>query len=64
RTLSLLESEHIVTSISFGVSGKKYEYGMKQHHGDYRVVLLRTARSGPHLGPRARNRAADLFAPG
>ncbi|MGE4295219.1 MAG: Fur family transcriptional regulator [Campylobacterales bacterium] len=32
RTLSLLESEHIVTSISFGVSGKKYEFGMKQHH--------------------------------
>lgn len=32
RTLSLLESEKIVTSVSFGVSGKKYECGMQEHH--------------------------------
>ncbi len=32
RTLSLLESEKMVTSVSFGVSGKKYEFGMKHHH--------------------------------
>lgn len=32
RTLSLLESEKIVTSVSFGVNGKKYEFGMKEHH--------------------------------
>lgn len=32
RTLVLLESERIVTSISFGVNGKKYEYGRKEHH--------------------------------
>lgn len=32
RTLSLLESEGLVTSISFGVNGKKYEFGEKEHH--------------------------------
>lgn len=32
RTLQLLESEHIVTSISFGTNGKKYEFGKKEHH--------------------------------
>ncbi len=32
RTLQLLESEQIVTSISFGTNGKKYEYGKKDHH--------------------------------
>jgi Fur family ferric uptake transcriptional regulator len=32
RTLQLLESEQIVTSISFGANGKKYEYGRKDHH--------------------------------
>lgn len=32
RTLSLLEESNIVTSISFGVQGKKYELGAKEHH--------------------------------
>jgi len=32
RTLSLLENENIVTSISFGAQGKKYELGVKAHH--------------------------------
>jgi Fur family ferric uptake transcriptional regulator len=32
RTLSLLESAGIVTSISFGTQGKKYELGVKAHH--------------------------------
>lgn len=32
RTLSLLESSDIVSSISFGVQGKKYELGLKKHH--------------------------------
>jgi Fur family ferric uptake transcriptional regulator len=32
RTLSLLEDAGIVTSISFGVQGKKYEFGLKKHH--------------------------------
>ena len=32
RTLSLLESAGIVTSISFGTQGKKYELGLKAHH--------------------------------
>jgi len=32
RTLNLLESNHIVTSISFGIQGKKYELGNKPHH--------------------------------
>jgi len=32
RTLGLLENEEIVTSLSFGVQGKKYELGAKEHH--------------------------------
>ncbi|MDR2639646.1 MAG: transcriptional repressor [Helicobacteraceae bacterium] len=32
RTLALLEEAGIVTSVSFGVSGKKYEFGLKAHH--------------------------------
>ena len=32
RTLSLLESSQIASSISFGVQGKKYELGLKKHH--------------------------------
>jgi len=32
RTLALLEGSDIVTSLSFGAQGKKYELGMKEHH--------------------------------
>lgn len=32
RTLSLLEDSKIVTSLSFGAQGKKYELGAKHHH--------------------------------
>jgi len=32
RTLTLLEGSSIVSSISFGVQGKKYELGLKKHH--------------------------------
>jgi len=32
RTLTLLETSHIASSISFGVQGKKYELGIKKHH--------------------------------
>jgi len=32
RTLTLLESSHIASSISFGIQGKKYELGLKKHH--------------------------------
>jgi len=32
RTLSLLEESHMVTSLSFGTQGKKYELGAKNHH--------------------------------
>jgi len=32
RTLSLLEDSDIVTSLSFGAQGKKYELGAKEHH--------------------------------
>lgn len=32
RTLALLEESGIVSSISFGVQGKKYELGLKTHH--------------------------------
>ncbi|MCK4737310.1 MAG: transcriptional repressor [Sulfurimonas sp.] len=32
RTLSLLEDSSMVTSLSFGAQGKKYELGAKNHH--------------------------------
>ncbi len=32
RTLNLLEESSMVTSLSFGSSGKKYELGNKPHH--------------------------------
>ena len=32
RTLSLLEESNIVNSLSFGAKGKKYEFGLKEHH--------------------------------
>lgn len=32
RTLSLLEDSSMVTSLSFGAQGKKYELGAKDHH--------------------------------
>lgn len=32
RTLSLLEESKMVTSISFGAQGKKYELDIKEHH--------------------------------
>ena len=38
RTLTLLEDAHIVSSISFGAQGKKYEFGLGEHH-DHLVCL-------------------------
>ncbi len=32
RTLNLLEENEIVSSISFGISGKKFELSSKEHH--------------------------------
>ena len=32
RTLAILEQENIATSLSFGTQGKRYEFGMHQHH--------------------------------
>jgi len=32
RTLALLEGSSVVTSLSFGANGKKYELGAKHHH--------------------------------
>ena len=32
RTLALLEESNMVTSLSFGAQGKKYELGAKEHH--------------------------------
>ncbi len=32
RTLSMLEENNMVTSLSFGAQGKKYELGAKDHH--------------------------------
>ncbi len=38
RTLTLLEDAHIVSSISFGTQGKKYEFGLTEHH-DHLVCI-------------------------
>ncbi len=38
RTLTLLEESNIVSSISFGAQGKKYEFGLGEHH-DHLVCL-------------------------
>jgi len=38
RTLTLLEDAQMVSSISFGTQGKKYEFGLKEHH-DHLVCL-------------------------
>lgn len=35
RTLSLLEDSDMVTSLSFGAQGKKYELGAKDHHDHF-----------------------------
>lgn len=35
RTLSLLEESDMVTSLSFGAHGKKYELGAKHHHDHF-----------------------------
>lgn len=35
RTLSLLEDSNLVTSLSFGAQGKKYELGAKEHHDHF-----------------------------
>lgn len=35
RTLSLLEESNVVTSLSFGAQGKKYELGAKEHHDHF-----------------------------
>jgi Fur family ferric uptake transcriptional regulator len=32
RTLNLLEESELAGSISFGIHGKKYEFGVKEHH--------------------------------
>ena len=32
RTLALLEESNVVTFLSFGAQGKKYELGAKEHH--------------------------------
>jgi len=39
RTLSLLEDAQMVTSLSFGAQGKKYELGAKKHH-DHLICTL------------------------
>ncbi len=38
RTLALLEESNVVTSLSFGAQGKKYELGAKEHH-DHLICL-------------------------
>ena len=42
RALSLLEESGIVSSISFGVQGKKYEFGLIEHHDH--LVCMRCGR--------------------
>ncbi len=39
RTLGLLEDANIVSSISFGAKGKKYEFGLGEHH-DHLVCIV------------------------
>ncbi len=39
RTLSLLEESDMVTSLSFGAQGKKYELGAKHHHDHFICTL-------------------------
>ncbi len=39
RTLALLEDSNMVTSLSFGAQGKKYELGAKEHH-DHMICTL------------------------
>ncbi|KIM10510.1 MAG: Fur family transcriptional regulator [Sulfuricurvum sp. PC08-66] len=39
RTLSLLEDAQIVTSLSFGAQGKKYELD-RQHHHDHMICTM------------------------
>jgi len=39
RTLSLLEDAQMVTFLSFGAQGKKYELGAKKHH-DHLICTL------------------------
>lgn len=39
RTLSLLEESDMVTSLSFGAQGKKYELGAKNHHDHFICTL-------------------------
>ena len=38
RTLALLEDSDMVTSLSFGAQGKKYELGAKEHH-DHMICI-------------------------
>ncbi|HHO42695.1 MAG TPA: transcriptional repressor [Epsilonproteobacteria bacterium] len=38
RTLTLLEDAGVITSISFGAQGKRYELGLKKHH-DHLVCI-------------------------
>ncbi len=35
RTLTLLEESGLVTSISFGAQGKRFEFGLKKHHDHF-----------------------------
>jgi len=39
RTLVLLEDSNMVTSLSFGSAGKKYELGTKEHH-DHMICTI------------------------
>lgn len=39
RTLNFLEESELATSISFGMHGKKYEFGGKEHH-DHLICKL------------------------
>jgi Fur family transcriptional regulator, ferric uptake regulator len=62
RTLSLLEDSDMVTSLSFGAQGKKYELGAKDHHDH--MICTRcgqiTEFVDAQIEERQRKIAADL----
>ncbi|MDR2152727.1 MAG: transcriptional repressor [Helicobacteraceae bacterium] len=60
RTLSLLEEAGIVTSVSFGANGKKYEYGLKAHHDH--MICDRCGKMIEFIDEEIENRQKEIAA--
>lgn len=58
RTLSLLEESHIVTSLSFGAQGKKYELGAKEHHDH--LICMRCGSITEFVDEKIEERQHDI----